>query len=210
MDQFEFTEVIEESLAAIERQLSKIATPDDKSKAALDKAKEALKKGQNVVFERLKIADRSEFGWGVVAEYQADELAQDSDDEKRLVKAEKAAEKKSLKRKRLLNSSSRTRQSSNQMPLRQPPSWITPKPAQRSAVPTNQTPPGPRPIRPCFSCGDLRASCPKAGATKYPVFNISLVDFEEPECIESQDDEIVRRVWELDNVLFPAEKVKGR
>ena len=48
----------------------------------------------------IKIADRSEYGWGVVAEYTADELADDSDDEKRLEKAEKAAERKAAKRKR--------------------------------------------------------------------------------------------------------------
>ena len=39
----------------------------------------------------IKIAYRSEFGWAVVAEYTADELAEDSDDKKRLEKAEKAA-----------------------------------------------------------------------------------------------------------------------
>ena len=37
---------------------------------------------------------------GVVTEYTADELADDSDDEKRLEKAEKAAEKKAVLRKR--------------------------------------------------------------------------------------------------------------
>jgi len=48
----------------------------------------------------IKIADRSEFGWGVVAEYTADELAEDSNDKKHLEKAEKAAERKAAKRKR--------------------------------------------------------------------------------------------------------------
>ena len=42
----------------------------------------------------IKIADRSANGWRVVAEYTADELADDSDDEKRLEKAEKAAVRK--------------------------------------------------------------------------------------------------------------------
>lgn len=41
----------------------------------------------------IKIADRSEYGWGVIVEYTAD-------DEKRLEKAEKAAERKAAKRKR--------------------------------------------------------------------------------------------------------------
>ena len=38
----------------------------------------------------IKLADRSEFRWGVVAEYTADELADNSDDEKRIEKTEKA------------------------------------------------------------------------------------------------------------------------
>ena len=58
-------------------------------------AHEALEKGARLLAERqklIKIADRS--GLGVVAEYTADELADNSDDEKRLEKAEKAAERK--------------------------------------------------------------------------------------------------------------------
>ena len=47
----------------------------------------------------IKIADRSKYGWGVVAEYTVDELAEDRDDVKHLEKAEKAAERKATKRK---------------------------------------------------------------------------------------------------------------
>ena len=68
---------------------------------AVERAKAALQKGAQLLTERQKliqIADRSEFGWGVVAEYTAVELAEDSDDEKRLEKAEKAAERKAAKR----------------------------------------------------------------------------------------------------------------
>ena len=56
----------------------------------------------------IRIADRSDFGWDVVQEYQADELAADSDDEKKLSKAEKAAEQKSQKRKRRAASGKKT------------------------------------------------------------------------------------------------------
>ena len=42
----------------------------------------------------IKIADRSEYGWGVVAEYQANELESCSEDEKKLEKAERAAERR--------------------------------------------------------------------------------------------------------------------
>ena len=44
----------------------------------------------------IRLADRSEFGWSVVTEYDADELAEDSDDEKKIEKAEKAAERKAF------------------------------------------------------------------------------------------------------------------
>ena len=59
---------------------------------AIQRARDALGKGARLLADRqklIKIADRSENGWGVVAEYTADELAEDSDDEKRLEKAEK-------------------------------------------------------------------------------------------------------------------------
>ena len=48
----------------------------------------------------IKIADRSEYGWEVVAEYEADELASGSEDKKKIEKAEKAAEGKAQEKKR--------------------------------------------------------------------------------------------------------------
>ena len=68
---------------------------------AIQRAKTAVEEGKHLLAERqklIKIADRSANGWSVVAEYTADELAAD---EKRLEKAEKAAERKAgLKRRR--------------------------------------------------------------------------------------------------------------
>ncbi len=46
-----------------------------------------LQRGENVI----KMADRSELGWRIISQYEADELADHSDKEKRL---EKAAERK--------------------------------------------------------------------------------------------------------------------
>ena len=57
---------------------------------AVDRAKEALKEGEKLLTARQKLirkADRSEYGLSTVAEYE-DELADGSDDEKRLYKAE--------------------------------------------------------------------------------------------------------------------------
>ena len=61
------------------------------------KVKAALEEGMGVVFKRIKaikFADKSEFGWQTVNEYLSDELASDSDDEKRMYRAERGAEKK--------------------------------------------------------------------------------------------------------------------
>ena len=62
-----------------------------------DKVKAALEEGTGIVSKRIKaikLADKSEFGWQTVNEYLSDELASDSDDEKRMYRAERRAEKK--------------------------------------------------------------------------------------------------------------------
>ena len=64
---------------------------------AIEKAKEALQEGEQLITARqklIRIADRSEFGWITVSEYEEDELADGSDDEKRLYKAELRAGRK--------------------------------------------------------------------------------------------------------------------
>lgn len=61
------------------------------------KAKEKLAEGMDIINHRqkiIKIADSSELGWRVVQEYEANPLADDSDDEKKLFKAETRAERK--------------------------------------------------------------------------------------------------------------------
>lgn len=56
-------------------------------KAAVENAKTVLKEGEELLAHRqklIKVTDRSEFGWVVVAEYEADTLATDSDDKQRV------------------------------------------------------------------------------------------------------------------------------
>uniref|UniRef100_A0A1X7VHN0 Uncharacterized protein n=1 Tax=Amphimedon queenslandica TaxID=400682 RepID=A0A1X7VHN0_AMPQE len=56
----------------------------------------------NCIQERqklIRIADRSNFGWDVVNEYQADKLAASSDNEKKLIKAKKQWSRMSKKKK---------------------------------------------------------------------------------------------------------------
>ena len=70
----------------------------------IDKKPEALQKigsAKILVEKRMKlvrIADKSDLGWNTVDEYVSDDLASDSDDEKRLRKAEARAEQKRKKR----------------------------------------------------------------------------------------------------------------
>ena len=69
----------------------------EKTPPAVDKATTALKEGEKLIAERqklIRIADRSDHGWATVEEYMEDELADNSDDEKRLFKAEQRAARK--------------------------------------------------------------------------------------------------------------------
>ena len=62
-----------------------------------DKVKAALEEGTGIVSKRikaLKLADKSEFGWQTINEYLSDEFGSNSDDGKRMYRAERRAEKK--------------------------------------------------------------------------------------------------------------------
>ena len=64
---------------------------------AVEKAKTLLEEGEKLIVDRqklIRIADRSENGWATVDEYVEDELADNSDDEKRLNRADARASKK--------------------------------------------------------------------------------------------------------------------
>ena len=63
-------------------------------KKEISKAQESLQKGEHMLNERQKhilLADKSEFGWGTVHEYKKHELAENSEDEKRILKSESRA-----------------------------------------------------------------------------------------------------------------------
>ena len=67
----------------------------EKATQEMEAAEALLRNRQKMI----KLADRSELGWSVVEEYKADELADNSEDEM-IVRAEKEAERKALKRKK--------------------------------------------------------------------------------------------------------------
>ena len=181
-EQATFNEKVEEVLADAKAELSTVG-----SAPALERAREAIEKGVRLLSERqklIKIADRSDFGWGVVAEYMADELAEDSDDEKRLDKAEKAAERKAGKKKKKRveppSRAARSRpfvQSAAPFP---PPAALTAAYQQRRPAAPVQLPFQPRAVGPCFACGEMghvRAYCPKTAAAEprkwYPLCTVA-------------------------------------
>ena len=88
-------------------------------------AKEKLNQGISLVTNRMKIikmADRSEYGWTTLKEYEADDLALDSEDERRLYRSERRAERAMFKVRRSKRSAYRSQQ--NQCRFQQQPPQV--------------------------------------------------------------------------------------
>lgn len=63
----------------------------------LESAKSSIAEGIELVKNRqkvIKLADSSQLGWKVVQEYQANPIADDSEDEKKMYRAQMRAERK--------------------------------------------------------------------------------------------------------------------
>ena len=215
---------IDETLAEAQAELDDHTSAAGPS-ATVSRAQDAIARGRKAIAERqklIRIADRSEYGWAVVEEYTADELADDSDDEKRLEKAEKAAERKIAKRRKRADPAGaasgrpfKRRMAMQTVPPAttvRPPSPMTPQLVRPAAV----TPTTPRAIGPCFACGQmghLRSYCPKAqrgGKNWYPPLNdrvgtiVGGGSVDEMEvCVHGFDGEGVESVdteWDVDKV----------
>ncbi|XP_030831569.1 uncharacterized protein LOC115920274 [Strongylocentrotus purpuratus] len=113
----------------------------------------------------IRIADRSPLGWSTVNEYVADELADDSGDEKRLGKAEKAASAKRAES--AAEKSTRGRPRPYPRPVQRPLGSFRRFPA--TFIPNFQRR---YDNRVCFQCGiagHVRTSCPAIGASRQPI-----------------------------------------
>ena len=81
-DQHKFNRKVIDSLAEVSKALER---------SEITQAQEALQKGKLLSNERQKhilLADKPEFGWATVNEYKKHELADNSEDEKRIIKSE--------------------------------------------------------------------------------------------------------------------------
>ena len=85
--QFELNAAIDSFLESIESETQQSQPSSDRIRSLAQDARELLRKRQKLI----KIADKSRDGWQVVAEYESDELASGSEDEKRLKKARETA-----------------------------------------------------------------------------------------------------------------------
>ena len=88
--QFLFNELVWEQFDVIDSALKQTLPTVEKACAAIQKGECLI----DIRQKNIKIADRSEHGWATVAEYEEDELADNSDDEKRLFRAEARAGRK--------------------------------------------------------------------------------------------------------------------
>ena len=166
--QFQFNEDVRERLTEVSAAIHQMPVAVERAKTAIQEGMNPLKKRQKVI----KIADRSDHGWATVEKYVEDELAEDSDDEKCLFRAEARAGRKAkaaqaAKLKKRSSMASRKPQSSgmpasvaslNSQQLAHPEAWpqlVTGRNAYSTAAPQS--------LGPCFLCGKLghfRKSCP--------------------------------------------------
>ena len=94
--QYTFNTTVEEHIDAARKELRKLNPVEEHNKAIAKKTGKLLKEGIKAIEVRqkhIKIADRAELGWAVMAAYEEDELASDLDDEKRIYRAEREAER---------------------------------------------------------------------------------------------------------------------
>ena len=159
--QYTFNTTVEEYIDAATKELGRLNPTAEHDKAIVKKTGELLKEGMKAIELRqkhIKIADRSELGWAVVAAYEDDELASDSDDEKRIYRAEREAERVA-KRKRPggANATRKKVAAGDTVPM---------QPSPRGQFGQGSRPPVARPrlVGPCYRCaewGHLVANCPK-------------------------------------------------
>ena len=179
--QFLFNDEIKDRMESAASSVAKVNSSSAQDRAALEEAKKKLEEGIQAISQRqklIRLADRSEFGWDAVNEYEKDELAEDDDDAKRLEKAEKAAEQKAFKKRRAASrggSRGRSKRANALPPMQQFP----PPPPAGAMQPSSSLgftqPRGTnyRPAKipgPCFHClkmGHLKANCPEL-AKPYP------------------------------------------
>ena len=105
-----FIDKVTEQVASATARMERVMAADEIGAAHLARAKEDLKKGIKLLARRqkmIKFADWSDSGWAVIEEYEDDALASNSEDERKMEKAKRAAERKVAKKRKLKESKTR-------------------------------------------------------------------------------------------------------
>ncbi|XP_060589346.1 uncharacterized protein LOC132744604 [Ruditapes philippinarum] len=137
-------------MAKLEDVSTSLSSQDiDRARVSVIEAKDLIKRRQKLI----QLADGSELGWRLVAEYESNPIASGSEDEKRIYKAEARANRKAkadkVKKARIRNLPYRRRVNTGEQTTSQP---------QRSMGSTGQT----QRTGACYNCGDFghwKADC---------------------------------------------------
>lgn len=174
--QYNFNSGIEEAISTAKEGLKKIKPSDDKEKESLQKVNNSLDEGIKAIEKRqkhIKVADSSEFGWTTVQHYDSNPLAENAEDEKRLEKAEKDAERESAKRRRDAGAKRRRNWTTETAgPSNKRGQTFLQTSAPPPLMPHGQGQPKPRVLGPCYRCGGfghLVATCPVKDKSVYPL-----------------------------------------
>ena len=92
-DQYRFCTTLRALVGQVKAALPAVeAGVDDEVFVSLEEATHAIEAQVGNRIKMIRMADRSECGWGVVPLYKADPIADDSEDEKRMKAAERSAQ----------------------------------------------------------------------------------------------------------------------
>ena len=162
--QFNFNSGVEDHISAAKKELKKLNPTGEQDQTIVQNVTNDLEEGTKSIEVRqkhIRLADRSELGWAVVTAYENDELASDSDDEKRIYRAEREAERIQKRKRSSAANATRKRQATSggadRVPVKAGPSTAANNQGTRPPVAK------PRVIGPCHRCagwGHLVANCP--------------------------------------------------
>ena len=214
-------------------EIAKVEPASGNSKALLDRAEKELKEGMDLLVHRqkvIKFVHHSEAGWAVVEEYEGDDLANDSEDERRMEKAEGKAEKKLAKKRKIKEMRAKEEGGAKPpgvFPMQRLFPWKSMEAAKGLNAPTKPTPRFPSGT--WFECGESdhwRRECPKALAcSAYPLANCEHVGCEGKgidmmnvsahfSCLGDNESQVVivgvsRRCWEVQECEVHESSVRG-
>ena len=156
--QYKFNDRMADKVVAADAAIAKVEITSTSSKALLDCAAKELEEGTALISHRqkvIKLADRSEASWVVMEEYEVDGLADDSEDEQRMEKAEGKAEKNLAKKQKLKEAKAKGKFGAKPPVAYGMPQLFPAKSMEATKGAGAQPKPAPRfSSGTCFECGD--------------------------------------------------------